>query len=473
LKGNHTLRSPKPLTLPEKPSIAVLPFANATGDPSTDYLSDGISESLINSLSRLGGVKVIARSSSFRYKGKDADPQEVAKALGVKAILTGRVLRRGEDLQISAELVDARDRTQLWGEQYNRRAEDLLAVQSEISREIAEKLHLHLTAGERRQLDKRETVNPQAYELLLKGRFYGNKGGTENWKKAVEYFQQAISIDPAYALAYTELSRLYVNLIGSSALDPKEFTPKAAAAARKALELDEGLADAHLALANIKINEWDWPTAEREFKRAIELNPNYARAHSGYAAYLSLTGQHEQAIAKIKRARELDPLSIIASAHVGFVLYYARQYDQAIEALKETLELDQNFPVPHFVLGYCYAAKGMYPEAIAAFQEAIRLGEASPSTHISLGVAYARGGAREKAQAILKRLQTTKEYVSPGELAVLHLSLGDKEEALALLKKAYEAHDLQLQYLKVDPQYDSLRSDPRFADIMRRVGLPQ
>ncbi|MDQ3648978.1 MAG: protein kinase [Acidobacteriota bacterium] len=454
-------------------SIAVLPFTNASNDPETEYLSDGISESLINSLSQLPSVKVIARSSAFKYKGKDADPQEVARALGVEAILTGRVLQRGENLLVSVELMNARDETQVWGEQYNRKASDLLAVQTEISGEIVDKLRLRLTAGERQQLARRETANPQAYELLLKGRFYGNKGGTENWKKAVEYFQQAISIDPAYALAYAELSRFYVNLVGSSTLDPKEFTPKAEAAVRQALELDESLADAHLALANIKINDWDWATAEREFKRAIELNPNSARAHSGYAAYLSLTGQHEQAMTEINRARMLDPLSTIASAYVSFVLYYARQYDQAIEALKETLELDQNFPVAHFVLGYCYAAKGMYAEAIAAYQEAIMLGEDSPSVQIYLGYAYAKAGERERAQAILKRLKTSEGYVSPSELALLYESLGEREQAFVSLEKAFAAHDLQLQYLGVEPTFDPLRADPRFRDLLRRVGFPQ
>ena len=453
-------------------SIAVLPFANATGDPEADYLSDGISESLINSLSQLSGVKVIARSSSFRYKGKDADPREVAKALGVKAILTGRVLRRGENLQISAELVDTRDETQLWGEQYNRRAEDLLAVQSEISRQIAEKLHLHLTAGERRQLDKRETVNPQAYELLLKGRFYGNKAGTENWKRAVEYFNQAIAIDPGYALAYAELSRSYINLVGNSTLNPAEGMPKAEAAALRALELDESLADAHLALGNIKLSAWDWAATEREYKRAVEISPNYARAHSAYSSYLSLMGRREQAIAEIKRARELDPLSVIASAYVGFTLLFARQYDQAIEALKETLELDRDFPIAHYVLGQAYVAKGMYPEGIAAHQEAVRLDEDSPSPQIYLGCAYAKAGERKKAQAILKRLERSKGYVSPGELAILYGALGEREQAFASLERAYASHDLQLMYLGTDPAYDDLRSDPRFADLLRRIGLP-
>jgi serine/threonine protein kinase/TolB-like protein/tetratricopeptide (TPR) repeat protein len=453
-------------------SIAVLPFANTTGDPNTDYLSDGISESLINSLSQLGGVKVIARSSSFRYKGKDADPREVAKALGVRAILIGRVLRRGEELHISAELVDTRDGTQMWGEQYNRRAEDLLGVQSEIAGMIADKLHLRLTAGEQRRLVKRETVRPQTYELLLKGRFYANSGGTENWKRAVEYFNQAIAVDPTYALAHAELSRTYVNLVGGSSLDPVVGMPRAEAAALRALELDESLPDAHLALANIKMNAWDWAAAERGYRRAIELSPNYAKAHSAYSSYLSLMGRREQAIAEIKHARELDPLSVIASAYLGFTLLYARQYDEAIEALKETMELDRDFPIAHYVLGQAYVAKGMYAESVAAYREAARLGENSPSLQIYLGHAYAKAGERKKAQAILKRLEGGGEYVSPGELAILYAALGERERAFASLERAYAAHDLQLQYLGTDPAFDNLRSDPRFADLLRRIGLP-
>lgn len=453
-------------------SIAVLPFANATGDPNTDYLSDGISESLINSLSQLGGVKVIARSSSFRYKGKDVDPREVAEALGVKAILIGRVLRRGEELHISAELVDTRDGTQVWGEQYNRRAEDLLGVQSEIAAEIAEKLHLRLNPSEQSRLGKREMARPQAYELLLKGRFYANGGGTENWKRAVEYFNQALAADPTYALAYAELSRCYVNLVGGSTLDPAEGMPRAEAAALRALALDESLPDAHLALANIKMSSWEWAAAEREYRRAIELSPNYARAHSAYSSYLSLMGRREQAIAEIRQARELDPLSVIASAYVGFTLLFARQYDEAIEALKETLELDRSFPIAHYVLGQTYVAKGMYPEAIASYQEAVKLGEDSPSLQIYLGHAYAKAGERRKSQAILKRLERSKEYVSPGELAILYAALGERERAFASLERAYAAHDLQLQYLGTDPAYDDLRGDPRMADLLRRIGLP-
>jgi TolB-like protein/DNA-binding winged helix-turn-helix (wHTH) protein/Flp pilus assembly protein TadD len=453
--------------------VAVLPLVNGSGDADMEYLSDGISESLINSLSQLPGLKVIARSSSFKYKGKEVDPQDAARALGVEAIVTGRVLQRGDSLIISVEFVDARDKTQVWGEQYNRHATDLLALQSEISREIAAKLRLKLTTGEQQRLVRRETVNPQAYEMLLKGRFYWNKGGTENRRKAVEYNQQAIAVDPAYGLAYAELSNRYHTLVTSSVLDPKEFMPKAEAAAYKALELDDGLAEAHLALARIKLTAWDWAAAGREFNLAMELNPNLARARSHYALYLAFMGRHDEAIAESKRARELDPLSLFANWGVGYQLLLARRNDQAIEAAKKMLELDQNSPEAHALLGYAYEAKGQYPEAIAVYQKAIKLGDRSPDIEIYLGTAYARAGQREKARAILNRLEAGKVYVSHGALAALYVELSEREKAFALLERAYAAHDGQLHFLGVDPHLDPLRSDPRFTDLMRRVGLPQ
>jgi TolB-like protein/Tfp pilus assembly protein PilF len=452
-------------------SIAVLPFVNASNDAEKEYLSDGISESLISRLSQLPGVKVIANSSSSRYKGKDADPQEVARSLGVTSVMTGRISQRGDSLVISVELIDGRDGTHVWGEQYNRKATDLLAVQGEISSEIAEKLRLRLTAGQQQQVARRETVNTQAYELLLKGRFYRAKGGTLDRKQAAEYFNQAIAVDPNYALAYAELSNSYRTLIGSSNLDPKEYLPKAEAAAHKAIELDESLADAHYALANLKTYAWAWDEAEVEYQRAIELNPNLALAHRWYATYLRLIGRHEQALSEIKRARELDPLSISVSATVGYILFSARQYDQAIESLKRTLEIDQDYAYTHLFLGFTYAAKGMFAEAINAYLEAIRLGLDSPSTQVYLGAAYARAGDRERAQAVILNLQTSKQYVSPGQWAILYVAQGEREQAFAALEKAYEEHDLQLQYLGVDPAFDPLRSDPRFNDLLRRVGL--
>jgi TolB-like protein/DNA-binding winged helix-turn-helix (wHTH) protein/Flp pilus assembly protein TadD len=449
-------------------SIAVLPFQNESSNPDVEYLSDGVSESLINRLSQLPGVKVIARSSSFKYKDKGADLQEVARTLGVEAILTGRVAQRGENLLISAELVNARDKTQVWGEQYNRRASDLLMVQADISREIAETLRVRLTAGEQQQLAKRETMNPQAYELLLRGRFLRAKG--ENWKGAVEYFNQAIAADPGYAAAYAELALIYSSLVTASVLDPKEFMPKAESAAYKALELDESLAEAHVALGGVKLIAWDWAAAERELKRAIELNPSLARGRAFYSLYLSLVGRDDEAITEIKRARELDPLSPSINGEAAKRFEWARQYDQALEAARRALELDQKHPDAHVWFGHIYAAKGQYAEAIVAYQEGIKLGDDSPDTQVYLGAAYAKAGEHEKAWAILKSLEGRKEYVS-GVLAALYVALGEREKAFAWLEHAYAEHDNQLQFLRVDPELDPLRGDPRFQDLMRRVGL--
>jgi serine/threonine protein kinase/Tfp pilus assembly protein PilF len=450
-------------------SIAVLPFANESGNPDNEYLSDGISETLINSLSELPGLKVIARSSSFRYKDKEINLPEVAKALGVEAIVTGRLGQRGETLLISAELMDARDETQMWGDRYNRNAADLLGVQAEISREIAEKLRRHLSSGERDRLTRRETTNQQAYELALQGRFYGRKGGTQNQKKAIEYYQQAIAIDPNYALAYVLLSNTYRSLVVNSVLDPKDYMPKVEAAVRKALELDDTLADVHAVLANFMRETWDWAGAEREYQRAIAMNPSLASAHRNYGGFLGNMGRHDQALAEVTRARELDPLNPFATTIIGYRLFHARRYDEAIETLKP--ELNKGLALTPTVIGYGYAAKGMYKDAIAAYGLAIERDD-TPSNQIYLGAAYARAGDRQRAQAILKRLESGKSYVSPAELAVLYAALGEREQAFKSLEKGFAARDLQLQFLGVDPAFDSLRGDPRFADLMRRVGLP-
>jgi serine/threonine-protein kinase len=464
-------RAPIPSSEGEITSIAVLPFINASGDPDTEYLSDGLSESLINSLSQLPELKVTARRSSFRYRGKDVDPQEAAKALGVQAIVTGRIVERGEDLQISVELVDARNATHVWGEQYNRKAKDLLAVQVEISEEIARKLHLRLSAGEQTQLGKRQTVNPVAYELLLKGRFYRNKGATEDAKKALDYFNQAVAVDPAYALAYAELSRTYNTLVNSNVLDPKEFTPKEEDAARKSLELDDGLAEAHLAMARVKSNVWDWVAVERGIKRAIELNPSLASAHIDYTFFLIIHGRNEQALAEARRARELDPLSHGANRVVVYGLLLASQHVEAVEAANRMLEMDPNNPTLHSLRAQIYTRMGERRQAVASWQEAIRLGDDSRDAQIFLGTAYAKVGETGKTRMILRRLEKGKEYVSPVGLAMLHVALGEHEQALALLEDAFAAHDQQLIWLGVEPGFDPLRSDPRFEELLKRVGL--
>jgi serine/threonine protein kinase/TolB-like protein/Flp pilus assembly protein TadD len=454
-------------------SVAVMPLVNVGKDPDTEYLSDGISESLINNLSQLPQLKVIARTSTFRYKGKEIDPEEVAKTLGVGAIVTGRIIQRGDELQVSVELMNVQDKTQMWGEQYNRRATDLQSVQAEIARTISEKLRLRLTGAQEQQLAKRATQNPEAYQLYLNGLFYQRKGNNvENFKKALDYFTQAVALDPKFALAYTGMPFAYLNL-STTGEDPAEMLAKAQAAAQKALELDESLAEAHHALAIIKRNEWDWSGAESGFRRTIELNPNLAAAHGNYANYLSIMGRTAEALAGIRRAQELDPLRLGFKAVEGAILYRARRYDEAIQINRNAVEIQPDDANAHVYLGYMYAARGQYAEAIAGYQKNISLNGERPSTLCYLGYAYAMSGKRGEALAILDKLKATKEHVSPAELAILHVGLGDKEAALESLERAYQAHDLQMQFLKVEPHYDALRSEARFQNLMRRVGLQQ
>jgi eukaryotic-like serine/threonine-protein kinase len=452
-------------------SLAVLPFVNTSRDPQQEYLSDGISESLINRLSQLPGLKVVANSSSSRYKGKNTDPQDVAQALGVDGVLAGKVLQRGDSISISVELIDGRDRTLMWGEQYVRPATDLLQVQGDISREIAAKLRLRLTQGQQQRLATPDVRSPEAYELLLKGRFHRAKGSADDRRRAGDYFARAIAVDAGYALAHADLSDIYRSLVNSSLVDPAEYLPKARAAARRALELDENLAEAHYALANLMTYAWEWTDAEREYQRAIALNPNLALAHRWYASYLGLVGRHDEAIAEIMRARELDPLSPGVNATVGSILATARRYEQAIAALQKTIELDPSYPYSYAFLGSTYAAQRRYANAVAAYQKAITLGLDTSTTQIALGAAYAGAGDDTRARAVLARLQSQTEYVSPGELAILLAALGEREEAFASLEKAHAARDLQLQYLGTNAGYDPLRADPRFRDLLKRVGL--
>jgi TolB-like protein/Tfp pilus assembly protein PilF len=450
-------------------SVAVLPFENATGDPNLDYLSDGVSESVIDRLSQLPQLKVIARSSSFQYR-KQPDLKAVANTLAVQTVVTGRVARRDESYIIRVDLTDARADRQLWGGNFTRKVSDVQALQTDISREIADALRFRLSGAQIQQLAS-QTANPGAYELLLKGRFYFNKAGTvETHDKAVEYYEQAVAIDPAYALAYAELADSY-GYGGGRGLDEKQRQIKRRAAAQKAFELDPNLAEAHFALANIKRDAWEWPEAEREYRRAIELNPNLWRAHSGYATYISLMRRHDEAIAEIKRARELDPLSLLVNANIGNIFYRARRNEEAIEALKKTLELDPNYSQVHRLLGQVYAAKGMNREAITEFQEAIRLRGVAPLTEALLGAVFVKAGDRARAEEILQKLKTGGSDAAPMNLAILHEALGDHDEALAILEKAYADRDENLPLTAVEPFFDTLRADPRLQELLRRMGL--
>jgi TolB-like protein/Flp pilus assembly protein TadD len=454
-------------------SIAVLPFVNQNHDPETEYRSDGLTESIINSLTQLQNLRVIARSSVFRYKGKETDPMAVGKELGVRAVLTGRMLQHGDELSISAELVDVRENKQLWGEQYERRVSGLLAVQREIAKEISSNLRLKLSGAEQSRVTKHYTENPEAYQLYLKGRFYWNKRTSEGYKKATEHFEQAIEKDPSYALAYAGLADCYSLLGRFGVSPPKEVMAKAKAAAVKALEIDDQLAEAHASLSQIKRNyDWDFQGGEQEIGRAIELKPNYAIAHFWNAISLAEVGRHAEAMASIRRAQELDPLSLIISGDTGMILYLARRYDEAIEQCRRTLEMDQNFFRARLWLGRAYEQKGMYEEAIAEFLKARQLDD-NPITLAFIGHAYAASGKRSDALKVLDQLkQLSKQvYVDSYYVAAIHAALEEKDQAFELLEKAYVERSGWLSRLKVDPIFDGLRSDPRFQDLLRRIGL--
>ena len=442
-------------------SIAVLPFQNGSGDGNLDYLSDGLSESLIDRLSELPNLKVIARSSSFKYRGDNVDLQDAANKLGVQAVITGRLVRHGDDLSIRVEMVDARDDRQLWSEQYSRPSADSLALQQEIARTVSRKLRSKLSGEQEQALVKQETTNPQAYELLLRGRFI-RKGKVGDIEKSIAYLQQAIDIDPNYALAHFELA-FNCNLLGDKG--------RAEAEARKALELDDDLAEAHIAMAVVKQSAWDWANAESEFQRAIELNPSLARAHMLYSGYLSATGRHEESIIEAKRGKELDPLSPRINVNYALAYLEARQFDQGIEIAKKTFELDPDFSFTHGTLAFAYTGKGMYEEALAETQEGVRLAGGS-TLDPELGAAYARAGKFEEARAILKQLESAQGDFGSVAMAVLYTSLGEREKAFAMLEKAYVARNPRLQELKIEPGLDPLRNDPRFQDLVRRVGLP-
>ncbi len=455
-------------------SIAVLPFVNQSGDPDTEYLSDGLTESTINSLAQLPKMRVIARSSVFRYKGKEIDPVVVARELGVRAVFTGRITERADRLVISVELVDALLNKQLWGETYNRKVSDLLVVQREIAREISANLRTRLTPPEESLVTKHYTESAEAYQLYLRGRFYWNKRTGEAFRRAIDYFNQAIEQDPSYALAYAGLADTYILLSRYSAGTPEESYPKAKAAAQRALSIDETLAEAHTSLAGVLL-DYDWNLAEsdKEYRRAIELNPNYATARHWYAnGPLLVTERYDEAIAEMRRAVELDPLSLIINSDLGSVYVDARQYDKAVEQLRKTLDIDESFYPAHYWLGEAYVLKGSYAEGIAEYQKARSLND-DPLVIGLLGHAYALSGRRDEALRALDELNNLaqRRYVSAYTFALVYAGLNDRDQAFRWLEKSFRDRSSEIAYFKVDPLLDNLRADPRFADLVRRVGL--
>ena len=457
-------------------SIAVLPLENRGNDPDAEYISDGVTESINNSLARLPSLKVTPHSVALHYKGKAMDVQKVGDELGVQAVLTGDVRQRGDDLTINVELDDIRNGKQLWGEQYNRKVADLLAVQSDIAREVSQRLRSQLSVEDQQKLTKGSTDNPEAYRLYLKGKYYTNKLTKEGFDTGIDYFNQAIAVDPNYALAYSGLAFNYVNQ-DDWFMSPNEAGPKTKDAAKRALAIDESDAGAHLSMAIVTHwYDWNWVAAEKEFKRAIELSPNNSDAHTYYSWFLAPMERYDQAIAESKLAQRADPQSGFAAFSVGAAFVFARQWDPAIEQLHRAIEIDPNFWFSHCFLGRAYEQKGKLPEAIVEFQRAVELEKDNAETWSGLGHAYALSGNRAEAQKILNHLKevSAHSWVAPYNSAVIYAGLGDKDQAFVLLDQAYKDRSYYLAtYLATDARMDSLRSDPRFGELHRRVGLPE
>ena len=455
-------------------SLAVLPFGNTDADPETEYLADGITESIINHVSRLSGVRVMARSTVFRYKEKALDPRTVGRKLNVDAVLLGRVQQRGDTLLVGAELVDVQNGWRLWGEQYNRRLADIFAVEEDISREISEKLRLRLSRDDRTLLGKRYTESTDAYQDYLKGRYHLNRLTEDGLKRAIEYFDRAIQRDRNYALAYTGLADSF-GLLGFMGLAPAaEVMPKAKEAAGRAIAIDDRLPEAHASLGGIFKNyDWDWAGAEREFRKALELNPRYANGHRMYAAYLAAVGRAEESERESRLGLELDPFSLPIHVEVAYNLYMAHDYERALEEALRTLELEPQFAPAQSILGQIYAGLGRYHEAIVAVENARNLTASHPATLASLVHILAAGGRTPEARKMLDQLEerARQRHVSPFWLALAYAGTGQTSAALDELYKAYEQRDVILVWLGTEPRLDTLRTEPRFAELLRRIGL--
>ena len=450
-------------------SIAVMPFVNESGNPDVEYLSDGMSESLINSLSTLPNLSVKARNTVFRYKGKEIDEKKVGQELSVQAVLFGRFIQRGEDLTLFLSLVDSRTGNAIWGEQYDRKMKDLPVLRNDMARDVAQKLRTRLSSADTNNLTKNYTANAEALRLYFYGRYSWSKRTTESVRKSIEYFNQAIEKDPNFALAYSGLADAYV--VPVLGMPPRDVMPKAMAAATRALEIDNTLAEAHTSLARVlQAYDWNWSEAEKEYKRALDLDPRYALAHQWYGGYLERTGRMEESIAERRIAVELDPLSASPNFELGLAYFFSRDYDQAIRQFQHALDLEPGFPVALSMLCIAYAENGQHELALAKVQEI-----QEDNSLISAGQVYAKAGRKDDAMRIIEKLErrTRQGHIPATTFAFIYAALGDKEKAIAYLEKGYEERAFQMQFLKVDPRWDKLRDDPRFADLMRRVGLAE
>jgi TolB-like protein/DNA-binding winged helix-turn-helix (wHTH) protein/Flp pilus assembly protein TadD len=456
-------------------SLAVLPLENLSGDPSQEYFADGMTEELTTNLAKIKSLRVISRSSAMQYRKTQKPLAEIARALRVDAVVEGSVARSGDKVRITAQLIEARTDQHVWAEVYNRDLRDVVTLQGEVARDIAQKIRIAVTPEERAQLTGARRINPEAYEAYLKGRYYWNERTEEAMRRAIPYFEQSMSKDPNYPLAHDGLADCWLSLGWYGYVSPKEAFPRGKAEAMRALELDDSLAEAHTSLAFANMNyDWDWPAAEREFRKAIELNSNYANAHHWYGDYLSSVGQHEQAIAESRRALELDPLSPIINAWLGWRYYFARQFDRAIDQYRETLEIDPNFVPVHLVLGQAYEQKGMLKEAIAELEKASSLSKGAPLYASSLAHAYAVAGRRSEAETMLHQADERAQhaYVPSFHVAIMYAGLGRKDETIAWLERGYQERSAWMVWLKVDPRFDFVRSDARFQNLLLRLGFP-
>jgi TolB-like protein/DNA-binding winged helix-turn-helix (wHTH) protein/Flp pilus assembly protein TadD len=460
---------------PRIQSLAVLPLENLTGDPAQDYLVDGMTDALTTNLAQAGALRVISRTSAMQYKGTRKPLRQIAKELDVDAVVEGSVARSGSRVRINAQLVEAASDRHLWAASYERDAENILALQNEVARAIAKEIEVKLTPDEHARLARARPVNPAAYEALLKGRYTCTKRTEAAMKKGIEFFEQAIALQPDYAQAYAELSDCYrlIQFFGSGA--PEEYWLKAKAAAEKALELDDSLAEAHTSLAVLLWrHDWNWATSEAEFRRALQLNPNYVEGRRAYSVYLRTVGRFQEALAESRRARDLDPLSPTLRSDLALLFYWWRKYGPAVEEARKTLEIEPSHAQTHYVLGRSYAQMKEFPKAVAELEQAISLSGGNPAYVTALGYTYALAGDKKQARKALEELRQTsrRRYVPPYGLAAIYAGLGEKDAAFAELEKAYAERSFLFPVLHLDPQFDSLRSDPRFADLVRRLNLP-
>lgn len=456
-------------------SIAVMPFVNESGNSDVEYLSDGMTETLIGSLSELPNLNVKARSSVFRYKGKGADAKTIGRDLNVQAILNGRVVQRGDQITLSLELVDVSNENAIWSRQYNRKQADLVTLQSEIARDVSSKLKLKLSGADAAKVEKTYTANPEAYQLYLKAKFHWNKRTGEALKQAVEFYNQAIEKDPNYALAYSGLAETYVLFSSYDVAPANDSMPQAKAAALRALEIDDSLAEAHTALGFYLSNyEWDRAGSETEYRRAIELKPNYATAHHWFGADLSNVKRFDESFTELRRAEELDPLSRIIGTNLGDAFVHSRRYDEAIAQYKRVLVRDPNFAYAHRALGWAYGAKGMYAEAIAETRTAMGLRGGS-SAKGYLGLWLAKSGKGDEALKLLNEIkqESARTYVQGYTLALIYIGLGDKEEALNHLEKHLLSRAETASTYATAPELDELRSEPRFKAMLKQMNLPE